>query len=716
MKKFEPYSKMFTEDLVQEVVEDGIYASFEGCMEIVNRKDSAIDYLLDYIGDDYYWDLDAEGDGYAPIISLCLLASIKAPGLSERILTEINLHYDELECMEEYIPSVIADLCEHSLESLHKALLDKNNETGMRMDILWALEIIATRSEKMRTSSIAIIGEAIRLIDEGILCSVAVMVAAEMNAGELGAAIDDAFLRGRIDRKMLDQEDIIFDSEGTQSSEYLPPFEFLQPSNLKRIIDEYVDDVLDNDTTDDPEFVMNQYYGDAKVNDPCPCGSGQKHKKCCLPLIVERKKWSSLEDSLRDLVEEYYDEDRFRDVVADALATFRKASGLEKTSNNLILVDWIIHDYIIRGEKMSIITKFAREKWASLNQDQKETISYWIKASFTIVEVQSIRPGLGYTVQELFPGGDTFFVSEIQSSLGLARYDILFIRIYRIKGLFRVSGFAIIFPYSMKGNVLRKIDEMYAEYRSRLSSSTPQIQSEDVLKKSFMRGRSAQIVGELVRMSEERKLPVITTPEGDLLTFVVKKFDIYNRDAVMDALESSPQFQYDDHNNVFTIFHLFPETSTEQKTSEAPLSGDRVYGTIMVGEQYIEVSCMSEKRMDATISLLENTLGSLMGNLIMESIKGVEEALSDRIEYTDTRGMSDELPGIQKSMDDYYMNWLDEKIPALEGKTPREAANDPLLVGRLEDLLKEFENHSEHFHNAPVPPIPRMRAELGLER
>ena len=53
----------------EEVVEDGLYASFEGCKEIVNRKSSAIDYLLDYIGDDYYWDLDAEGDGYAPIIS-----------------------------------------------------------------------------------------------------------------------------------------------------------------------------------------------------------------------------------------------------------------------------------------------------------------------------------------------------------------------------------------------------------------------------------------------------------------------------------------------------------------------------------------------------------------------------------------------------------------------------------------------------------------------
>ena len=106
-----------------------------------------------------------------------------------------------------------------------------------------------------------------RIIDEGILCSVAVMVAAEMNAGELGPAIEDAFLRGRIDRKIMDREDIIFDSEETQPSEYLPPFEFLQPSNLKRIVDEYVDDVLDNDTTDDPELVMKQYYGDAKVND-----------------------------------------------------------------------------------------------------------------------------------------------------------------------------------------------------------------------------------------------------------------------------------------------------------------------------------------------------------------------------------------------------------------------------------------------------------------
>ena len=60
----------------------------------------------------------------------------------------------------------------------------------------------------------------------------------------------------------------------------------------------------------------------------------------------------------------------------------------------------------------------------------------------------------------------------------------------------------------------------------------------------------------------------------------------------------------------------------------------------------------------------------------------------------------------------YSRKWLDEKIPALEGKTPREASKDPNLKEKLRDLIREFEynNIDKTFFV-----IPMMKEELGIE-
>ena len=712
MKESEPYSEIFTEDLVSAVVEEGLHAPFEGCREIVSRGKPAIGYLLDYL-EDNYWDYEAEGDGYAPIISLCLLASMRAHGLSERILEAIDYHYDDLDCMGDYVPSIIADLCEDSLEALHKALLDHTIDSGVRMDIVWALEILAVRNEEMRAPIIGIIGDAIRLTKDNFVCAIAALAAVDLDARALGPVIDDAILHGRIDRKIVDTDELEFGLEDAQPSEYLPPLTFLRSSNLKRIMEEYEVD----EQEDDPMLVLKQYYGNAKVNDPCPCGSGRKYKKCCLSLVVERKKWLPLEDSLRHSLKQYFDGDEFHDIVANALVAFREASGLEETFDDPILVDWLVHDYVIPGEKVSIIRKFAMDTWTSLSHDQRETLSNWLSATFIIVEVQAIRPGLGYIVQELFPNEGIFFVSETLSSLKLARYDVMLLRIYRIKELLRVSGGALVFPSSKKGDVVGKILEMHQEYRNNRTGKATQMQSEAKSKTSFMRERSARIIGELVRKRQERNIPTLVTPEGDPMIMIVRKFGISDRTAVMVRLASSPRLQRDENGGgVFTILNLFPENAGEETLADKPLIGDRVYGTVTVMDGYIEVSCMSERRMYAAISLLNDTLGLLMDHMITENTTGVEEAMADLEKHPEMRKKKEEIPGVQKIIDDYYMKWLDERIPALDGKTPREAAADPSLIGRLEDILKEFENNAARLRETPMPPISRMRSELGLGR
>ena len=50
---------------------------------------------------------------------------------------------------------------------------------------------------------------------------------------------------------------------------------------------------------------------------------------------------------------------------------------------------------------------------------------------------------------------------------------------------------------------------------------------------------------------------------------------------------------------------------------------------------------------------------------------------------------------------EYYTRWVDLPIPALDGLTPRQAANDAAYRGRLEDLLKDFEHHEREAEHAP---------------
>lgn len=45
----------------------------------------------------------------------------------------------------------------------------------------------------------------------------------------------------------------------------------------------FEDNVRDDGTVKGTTFKKN--YTDVGRNDPCPCGSGQKFKKCCMPLI-----------------------------------------------------------------------------------------------------------------------------------------------------------------------------------------------------------------------------------------------------------------------------------------------------------------------------------------------------------------------------------------------------------------------------------------------
>lgn len=60
------------------------------------------------------------------------------------------------------------------------------------------------------------------------------------------------------------------------------------------------------------------------------------------------------------------------------------------------------------------------------------------------------------------------------------------------------------------------------------------------------------------------------------------------------------------------------------------------------------------------------------------------------------------------------VGWLDQKLPALGGLTPQEAAQSPRSRALLETLLRELENHESRLPEKERFDIGPLRAAHGM--
>ncbi|MGA2742320.1 MAG: hypothetical protein ABSG65_33390, partial [Bryobacteraceae bacterium] len=108
-------------------------------------------------------------------------------------------------------------------------------------------------------------------------------------------------------------------------------------------------------------------------------------------------------------------------------------------------------------------------------------------------------------------------------------------------------------------------------------------------------------------------------------------------------------------------------------------------------------------------------LGSLAGEHLRhlgDGFTGVEEALRER--KLPPAAQRDDL---QKMLAEHYERWVDMPVPALNGKTPREAAANPESRTQLGALLKMMQNGEEHKRRDGFAwfDVSKLKAELGIE-
>ena len=151
-----------------------------------------------------------------------------------------------------------------------------------------------------------------------------------------------------------------------------------------------------------------------------------------------------------------------------------------------------------------------------------------------------------------------------------------------------------------------------------------------------------------------------------------------------------------------------------------------VMGNIVIKKDQMTIEVNSQERADAIQRKITRRLGkrAVFRHAVIQSAEKMLEEMANKPpggSMTSASAESEALQNnpeiqahLQKMATQHWQAWLDTPLPALNNKTPREAAKSDAGKERLEALLWQFEQHSET-PQPFSPDVSALRETLGLK-
>jgi hypothetical protein len=204
------------------------------------------------------------------------------------------------------------------------------------------------------------------------------------------------------------------------------------------------------------------------------------------------------------------------------------------------------------------------------------------------------------------------------------------------------------------------------------------------------------------------KPPRLCNTDGDDLLWHTASFSVGNQPEVRQALLQRKDIQHDDQDDEFI---WIKETGRGAKMLGGPVTLGRIE---FVGDELV-LTVNSAKRFAAAREWLERVPGVVFRNSTTRRLDEpkTQRPMDERISKSQPVEITPAMAAaFQKMTDKQYMEWLDEPLPILGGKAPREACRTLEGRQRVTTLIRTM---PDPMGQAPVR-IPReaMLCELGL--
>ena len=480
-------------------------------------------------------------------------------------------------------------------------------------------------------------------------------------------------------------------------------------------------------------------------NQPCPCGSGKKYKKCCL------NKENVSSDLLYRRLGEAHDRLAHRlmqhglkvfgeNALAYALDEFMGWPDEGLSDENLadhepLFYPWFIFNWEYAAEPdlpqlkgpadMTIAELYATDKKNRLDPLEARIIEATVRQPYSFYEIQEVRPGEGYRLKDIFCG-TVSKVMERKGSENARRGQILFGRVVQIDTVAMLIGCGtVLIPPKIKPELIR-LRQQLAEFDDPINFDT--LYDYDLeLRELYFNIYSALM-----------EPPELRNTDGDPLRFHTIHYEIdapwlafeklKDLSATTSEAELMASADLDESGRV--IRAEIPWSRKGQNIR--PALENTILGRLIIEDRRLKIEVNSARRAENIRREIKTRLGRYARYITKEvqSPDAMLEAFRDRKDETaapdpkqnELMQIPEVREQIAKAMLAHWENWVDMKIPALGQLTPRQAVKTPDGRESVEALLLDAEMHyaaaDEHepMREAGVAAIAGVRTRLGLDK
>lgn len=470
-------------------------------------------------------------------------------------------------------------------------------------------------------------------------------------------------------------------------------------------------------------------------NDPCPCGSGKKFKKCCLgkgegelpeiplgtappPYPHEKKDPApcyhggvaeeQLEKKLAAYADTFIDQAQF-----DRLA--KKVVGAEPIhlppENNPIAA-WLQDSlyYSMKNPErggLTLMEAFKRERGADLGREEAELLDGRLRSRLGFYQLMDVKPGEGMEVEDILLGG-RFEIHDRRASKMVVKWDILHARIVPLKDFWIFATAGVSLPATAKPILERGFREAFTATKS----IRPGLSEEAFIKEDPI---AMLRIAESYWKEQTRKFADIHTPEGDAVAVCHADYACDEPAVLADRLSRDADVLTDEEvtdqpaerSRTFTVLMPAEKESRPPDGQAGGVSFDPhvvagrggrrpILGTVTICDRKIRAESFSVARLKDLKQRLESIKGA--GLRFLSEVARPARAMTERRwaegppeRLQPSRSATESL--LEEGMLlQHYSKWIDMQIPALGNCTPREAVKTSEGREQVEQLLREFEN------------------------
>jgi hypothetical protein len=460
-------------------------------------------------------------------------------------------------------------------------------------------------------------------------------------------------------------------------------------------------------------------------NDPCPCGSGKKFKKCCLGKELENRRQPKtyhdhcleVVDSLRSKILQFMKKGGHDKFIDQAFRDYWRTlePGLDPPEFNevayLEFLEWFIHDYPIPGHYQPVIRLFLMSS-PKLTNEEMQILIDWQDAHISVFQVKDIEPGKGVLAEDIF-SGEEFFFTDVSLSHQIKKWELITFRKIKVLEESQLSAAGGREHPKSKEDIRHFIMDHFQLFKK-------QNRAADF--STFLRAKGYLLAQRSLTLNAKPiELPTLFTSSGEKYEFWEARYDLGDFHKAIGLLDNEEDFQQteleeDNQGNPIKVFYDWLErgkSSGEIKkikptggltlksffTSGPGMESYRILGSIKLEPGRLVTTAQGKERLAIGRQRLENVLQNLIKHRV-DSVQSLESMMEEKAKAK-PKQVDDEIPpeikqALLKDMyDNHYREWLDYPLPALGGKTPRKAIRSKEGRQRVEDLLREM----EYLHN-----------------